>query len=319
MLRAGVDGLAEGARDAGHDAPIAFGCHRVDERPRHERVRRRARRGDRGGLRWCRVLDARRSARCTRARADFVTIVPGVRLADGDASRPSTCRHARSSRGRGRVRARDRTCSHRGRRSASCRSRDPRARSSVPRRASAHRGRRASRGSSCDVSTGRYAGPPSRPSTVGATQNRTVLRDRRSRLGPDRGVRLWRTRPCSRRSSVSGAREGGRRAPPAGRGQGQAQDRIAVVARVVRPSRPQGRGRRDAREAQGRQRARVAARDRQGERDPVDARARRQRHPPARRCRSEAAREAPARRRGRRVPPRAVERIQRKRDGEARA
>ena len=31
MLRAGVDGLAVGAADAGHAAPIALGCHRVDE------------------------------------------------------------------------------------------------------------------------------------------------------------------------------------------------------------------------------------------------------------------------------------------------
>ena len=39
---------------------------------------------DRSGLWWCRVLGARDRHACERARQDFVTIVPGVRLADGD-------------------------------------------------------------------------------------------------------------------------------------------------------------------------------------------------------------------------------------------
>ena len=112
------------------------------------------------------------------------------------------------------------------------------------------------------------------------------------------------------------AREGRRRAPPAGRGEGQAEDRFADVSASCSKQADRGdESGRHAREAEGRQRARVAPRRRQGERDPAHARARHHRHPPARRRRPEAARAAAPRRRRRRLPPRAAERPAQARTG----
>ena len=82
MLRAGIDGLAEGARDAGHDAPIGLGVTVLTS--------------DRDTSAFASRLHAAIAAGCDgvvcswleigtvrAARADFVTMVPGVRLADG--------------------------------------------------------------------------------------------------------------------------------------------------------------------------------------------------------------------------------------------
>ena len=116
MLRAGVEGVLEGARDAGVAGAGAARGHGVDERSRRVRVRRAARVRDRVGLRRRGVLGARDRAREARAS--------GFR--NGRSRRPArrrrrarsgARRHAGASRGRGRRRARGRSRGERGRRS----------------------------------------------------------------------------------------------------------------------------------------------------------------------------------------------------------
>ena len=90
-----------------------------------------------------------------------------------------------------------------------------------------------------------------------------------------------RSRP---RSLPSSARPRSRRppcAPQAGRGEGEAEGGLAQPQGAVRPGRP----RRDPRQAQGRERARVAPRRRQGARPPPHGGARHQREPPSARSR----------------------------------
>ena len=83
MLRAGVEGLAEGARDGGHASatPIAVTVLTSDPDVRafDERLARAIESGC-GGV----VCSVEEIERVHAARADFVTIVPGVRFADGE-------------------------------------------------------------------------------------------------------------------------------------------------------------------------------------------------------------------------------------------
>jgi orotidine-5'-phosphate decarboxylase len=82
MLRAGVEGLADGARDAGHTAPVPIAVTVLTSDP------------DAGAfdVRLANAIDAgcggvvcsvQEIERVHAARPDFVTIVPGVRFADG--------------------------------------------------------------------------------------------------------------------------------------------------------------------------------------------------------------------------------------------
>jgi orotidine-5'-phosphate decarboxylase len=83
MLRAGVTGLADGARDGQHIPPVAIGVT----------VLTSDRNADAFDARLTAAIDAGcggvvcavdEVARVHAARADFVTIVPGIRFADGD-------------------------------------------------------------------------------------------------------------------------------------------------------------------------------------------------------------------------------------------
>jgi orotidine-5'-phosphate decarboxylase len=83
MLRAGAEGLAEGARDAGHapPVPIAVTVLTSDADTSSFDVRLAAAiEAGCGGV-VCSVLEVER---VHAARADFVTIVPGVRFAQGE-------------------------------------------------------------------------------------------------------------------------------------------------------------------------------------------------------------------------------------------
>jgi len=84
MLRAGVEGLAEGARDAGLDPPVALAVtvltSEADASAFDERLRSAIEAGC-GGV----VCSVREVGHVKRARPDFVTVVPGVRLPGGDA------------------------------------------------------------------------------------------------------------------------------------------------------------------------------------------------------------------------------------------
>jgi orotidine-5'-phosphate decarboxylase len=83
MLRSGVEGLAEGARDAGHPAPIAIAVTVLTSDPDASTFDARlayAIDAGCGGV----VCSAHEIERVHAARPDFVTIVPGVRFADGD-------------------------------------------------------------------------------------------------------------------------------------------------------------------------------------------------------------------------------------------
>jgi orotidine-5'-phosphate decarboxylase len=83
MLRAGVEGLAEGARDAGHAPPTAIAVTVLTSDPDagafDERLANAIEAGC-GGV----VCSVQEIERVHAARRDFVTIVPGVRFADGD-------------------------------------------------------------------------------------------------------------------------------------------------------------------------------------------------------------------------------------------
>jgi len=83
MLRAGVEGLLDGARDAHHDVPVPLAvtvltsdsdASAFDARLAH------AIESGCGGV----VCSVQEIARVHAARPDFVTVVPGVRLDDGD-------------------------------------------------------------------------------------------------------------------------------------------------------------------------------------------------------------------------------------------
>ncbi len=83
MLRGAVDGLAEGARDASLPPPVALGVTVLTSDPDtsafDERLRVTIDSGC-GGV----VCSLHEIERVKQARADFVTVVPGTRLAGGD-------------------------------------------------------------------------------------------------------------------------------------------------------------------------------------------------------------------------------------------
>jgi orotidine-5'-phosphate decarboxylase len=82
MLRAGVEGLAEGARDAGHAAPVPIAVTVLTSDPDTGAFEVRladAIESGCGGV----VCSVQEVERVHAARPDFVTIVPGVRFADG--------------------------------------------------------------------------------------------------------------------------------------------------------------------------------------------------------------------------------------------
>ena len=100
MLRAGVEGVREGARDAGLAAPVPLAVTVLTSDPDASAFDARlacAIEAGCGGV----VCSVHEIERVKRARQDFVTVVPGVRLDDGDTSRSGARRHADTSCGRG--------------------------------------------------------------------------------------------------------------------------------------------------------------------------------------------------------------------------
>ena len=83
MLRAGVEGLAEGARDAGHASPVAIAVTVLTSDPDASTFDARLENAIEAGCGGV-VCSVREIERVHAARPDFVTIVPGVRFADGD-------------------------------------------------------------------------------------------------------------------------------------------------------------------------------------------------------------------------------------------
>ncbi|MGQ0825790.1 MAG: orotidine-5'-phosphate decarboxylase [Actinomycetota bacterium] len=83
MVRAGVEGLMAGASERGHAAPVALGVTVLTSDTEgsafDERLRVAIEAGC-GGV----VCSVQEVARVRRARPDLVTVVPGIRLADGD-------------------------------------------------------------------------------------------------------------------------------------------------------------------------------------------------------------------------------------------
>lgn len=83
MLRAGVTGVLEGAREAGYDAPVPLAVTVLTSDPDASAFDARlacAIEAGCGGV----VCSVQEIERVKRARRDFVTVVPGVRLEDGD-------------------------------------------------------------------------------------------------------------------------------------------------------------------------------------------------------------------------------------------
>ena len=82
MLRAGVEGLAEGARDGGHPAPIPIAVTVLTSDPDAGAFDARLAYAIEAGCQGV-VCSVHEVERVHAARPDFVTIVPGVRFADG--------------------------------------------------------------------------------------------------------------------------------------------------------------------------------------------------------------------------------------------
>ncbi len=83
MLRAGVDGLHAGAAEAGLEEPAAIAVTVLTSDPDASAVTARLDAAIDAGCRGV-VCSVHEVARVHAVRADFVTIVPGVRFADGD-------------------------------------------------------------------------------------------------------------------------------------------------------------------------------------------------------------------------------------------
>jgi orotidine-5'-phosphate decarboxylase len=83
MLRAGVEGLAEGARDAARSAPIPIAVTVLTSDPDASAFDARLAAAIESGCAGV-VCSVREVERVHAARHDFVTIVPGVRFADND-------------------------------------------------------------------------------------------------------------------------------------------------------------------------------------------------------------------------------------------
>jgi orotidine-5'-phosphate decarboxylase len=82
MLRAGVDGLFEGAHDAGHEMPIPIAVTVLTSDPDASAFEERLTRAIDAGCGGV-VCSVQEVERVHARRRDFVTIVPGVRFADG--------------------------------------------------------------------------------------------------------------------------------------------------------------------------------------------------------------------------------------------
>ena len=83
MLRAGVEGVLEGARDSGRPAPVPLGVTVLTSDPDASAFEVRLASAIESGCGGV-VCSVQEIARVKRARQDFVTIVPGVRLDNGD-------------------------------------------------------------------------------------------------------------------------------------------------------------------------------------------------------------------------------------------
>jgi orotidine-5'-phosphate decarboxylase len=83
MLRAGVEGLAEGARAGGHERAIPIAVTVLTSDPDPSAFDARLESAIEAGCLGV-VCSIEEVARVHAARPDFVTIVPGVRFADGD-------------------------------------------------------------------------------------------------------------------------------------------------------------------------------------------------------------------------------------------
>jgi orotidine-5'-phosphate decarboxylase len=83
MLRAGVEGLAAGAADGGYESPRAIAVTVLTSDPDASAFDTRLATAIEAGCDGvvCSLLEVER---VHAARSDFVTIVPGVRFADGD-------------------------------------------------------------------------------------------------------------------------------------------------------------------------------------------------------------------------------------------
>ena len=256
--RASTDWPKARARPAStrRDADRGHGAH---ERPRRVRVRRAARGGDRSGCGGV-VCSVQEVERVHAARADFVTIVPGVRFADGARPRSSARRNTRERRAR-----RAATSSFSARAVTAARD-DPRAaaqRASRRGRERASRATSASNGASrkpspsCDGAQSRYAAPLLDSGWLAALSRSHQFASQPVAAGGTTMANPPTLTPEQRQLALEKA---ARRSPSARRGEGQAEDRFAHLARAVRRRRHAGRVGRHAREAEGRQRARVACR-----------------------------------------------------------
>jgi orotidine-5'-phosphate decarboxylase len=83
MLRAGVNGLAEGAREAGHAQPIPIAVTVLTSERDTSAFDARLEAAIDAGCKGV-VCSVEEISRVHRVRSDFVTIVPGVRFADGE-------------------------------------------------------------------------------------------------------------------------------------------------------------------------------------------------------------------------------------------
>lgn len=83
MLKAGVDGMAAGASEAGVDAPVPIAVTVLTSDPDASAFEHRLRLAIASGCRGV-VCSVREIADVRRAAPEFVTIVPGVRLAGTD-------------------------------------------------------------------------------------------------------------------------------------------------------------------------------------------------------------------------------------------
>jgi orotidine-5'-phosphate decarboxylase len=83
MLRAGVEGLAQGALDGGHLPAIPIAVTVLTSDPEADAFEVRLARAIEAGCGGV-VCSVREVARVHEVRSDFVTIVPGVRFADGE-------------------------------------------------------------------------------------------------------------------------------------------------------------------------------------------------------------------------------------------
>jgi len=202
MLRAGVDGLAAGARDAGHDPPVALAVTVLTSEPDASAVPERLRAAQRAGC---------DGVVCAAGEAGGARDLGLARSSPGCDSTSPMCKIRRGSRPRRGVPGRRRVARHRPDRDRRAR---PRARRGPGRR---RRRRRTGRP--------RVPQPAAEPVAMlpGAQPPAEVA---------DVTAACPQPRPAPRR-----AREGSRGATPAGGGEGRAQSGAALDLRAVRTQR----------------------------------------------------------------------------------